>query len=65
MWTIYNNYLSKSFIIIIFFFMAYVTKISRKRFSVIMLSLDFEAFFYLFRKTESRSTRTDVKKSSP
>lgn len=30
MWTIYNNYLSKSFIII-FFFMAYVTKISRKQ----------------------------------
>lgn len=29
MWTIYNNYLSKSFII--FFFMAYVTKISRKQ----------------------------------
>lgn len=45
MWTIYNNYLSKSFII--FFFMAYVTKISRKRSSVIMLSLDLEAFLLI------------------
>ena len=29
MWTIYNNYLSKSFIL--FFSVAYVTEISRKR----------------------------------
>lgn len=56
MWTIYNNYLSKSFIIIIFF-TAYVTEISRKRFSVIILSLTLKRF-YLFRKTKSRSTRT-------
>lgn len=63
MCTIYNNYLSKSFIIIIFF-TAYVTEISRKRFSVIILSLTLKRF-YLFRKTESRSTRTNVKKSSP
>lgn len=58
MWTIYNNYLSKSFIIF-FFFTAYVTEISRERFSAIILSLTLK-LFYFFRKTESLSTRTNV-----
>lgn len=51
MWTIYNNYLSKSFIIIIFSRLMYnVTEISRKRSVCNYTVPDFEAFFTCFLK---------------
>lgn len=59
MWTIYNNYLSKSFIII-FFFTAYVTEISRERFSAIILSLTLKLFTFFVKLNPSALVQTFI-----